>query len=112
MNILDNDMLYRQFAASIDMLAEALRDCPDALWTRPLWSDQPDQFVDQGFSAFWRVAYHALFWLDLYLYGAEEGFAPPEPFDLVEMEPDGAPPRTHPPPQPPPHPHDPRTPRT
>src|SRR5512138_934085 len=95
MNILDNDMLYRQFAASIDMLAEALRDCPDDLWTRPLWSDQPGQFVDQGFSAFWRVAYHALFWLDLYLYGAEEGFAPPEPFDLVEMEPDGAPPRTY-----------------
>jgi hypothetical protein len=25
--------------------------------------------------------------LDLYLTGAEEGFAPPAPFDLVEMEP-------------------------
>jgi hypothetical protein len=32
------------------------------------------------------VGYHTLFWLDLYLTGAEEGFAPPAPFDLVEME--------------------------
>ena len=39
-----------------------------------------------GFSAYWYLCYHTLFWLDLYLTGAEEGFAPPEPFDLVEME--------------------------
>ena len=41
--------------------------------------------VAQGFGAFWYLGYHALFWLDLYLTGAEEGFAPPPPFDLVEM---------------------------
>jgi len=44
--------------------------------------------------AFWYLGYHTLFWLDLYLSGAEEGFAPPAPFDLVEMEP-GVLPRTY-----------------
>ena len=39
-----------------------------------------------GFSAFWYLGYHTLFWLDLYLTGAEEGFDPPPPFDLIEME--------------------------
>jgi len=32
------------------------------------------------------VAYHTLFWLELYLYGSEEGFTPPAPFALIEME--------------------------
>ena len=67
------------------MLGEALSGCPDHLWQKQLWPDRPDQWVAQGFSAFWYLGYHALFWLDLYLTGAEEGFAPPVPFDLVEM---------------------------
>lgn len=86
MMLIDNGMLWRQFGASIDMFGSALRGCPDALWQKNLWDDQPDQWVAQGFSAYWYLCYHTLFWLDLYLYGAEEGFAPPEPFDLVEME--------------------------
>ncbi len=95
MTIIDNDMLWRQFGAAIDMLDSVLRDCPDELWDKQLWSEPPGQFVDTGFPAFWRLGYHALFWLDLYLYGAEQGFAPPEPFDLVELEADGVPPRTY-----------------
>ena len=86
MTIIDNDMLWRQFGATIDMLGDALRDCPDELWEKRLWEDQRDQWVAAGFSTFWYLGYHTLFWLDLYLTGAEEGFAPPEPFDLVEME--------------------------
>ena len=86
MTIIDNGMLWRQFGAAIDMFGDALRDCPDELWESPLWKDQPDQWVAAGFSSFWYLGYHTLFWLDLYLTGAEEGFAPPEPFDLVEME--------------------------
>ena len=86
MAIIDGEMLWRQFAAAIDALGEALRKCPDALWGERLWQDEPDQWVAQGFSAFWYLGYHTLFWLDLYLTGAEEGFAPPAPFDLVEME--------------------------
>ena len=95
MTIIDSDMLWRQFGAAIDMFGEALRDCPDELWEKSLWKDQPGQWVAAGFSAFWYLCYHTLFWLDLYLTGAEEGFAPPAPFDLTEMEPDGVLPRTY-----------------
>jgi hypothetical protein len=93
--IIDNEMLWRQFGATIDMFGNALRDCPDELWEKRLWEDQPDQWVAAGFSAFWYLCYHTLFWLDLYLTGAEEGFAPPEPFDLVEMGPNEVLPRTY-----------------
>jgi hypothetical protein len=51
--------------------------------------------VAAGFSSFWYLGYHTLFWLDLYLTGQEEGFAPPAPFDLVEMEAGEALPRTY-----------------
>jgi hypothetical protein len=47
------------------------------------------------FPAFWYLGYHTLFWLDLYLTGAEEGFTPPTPFDLVEMTQDEVLPRTY-----------------
>ena len=93
--IIDNEMLWHQFGAAIDMLSDALRDCPDELWEQRLWEDQPDQWVAAGFSKFWYLGYHTLFWLDLYLTGAEEGFAPPAPFDLVEMEPGEVLPRTY-----------------
>jgi hypothetical protein len=87
MAIIDNEMLWRQFGAAIDMLGDSLRDCPDELWEKRLWEDRPGQWVAPGFSTFWYLGYHALFWLDLYLTGAEEDFAPPAPFDLVEMGP-------------------------
>ena len=93
--MIDREMLWRQFGAAIDMLGEALRGCPDELWEARLWPDQPGQWVAAGFSTFWYLGYHTLFWLDLYLTGAEEGFIPPEPFDLVEMEADETLPRTY-----------------
>lgn len=92
---LDNEMLWRQFGAAIDMLRDCLLDCPDALWEKQLWDDHADQWVAAGFSNFWYLAYHALFWLDLYLTGAEEGFAPPQPFALVEMHDNESLPRTY-----------------
>lgn len=95
MSIIDNDMLWRQFALAIDRFGDALRDCPDELWEARLWADQPDQWAAAGFSTFWYLSYHTLFWLDLYLTGAEEGFAPPAPFDLVEMEAGEVLPRTY-----------------
>jgi len=93
--IVDRDMLWRQFAVAIDQLSDALRDCPDALWEGRLWEDEPDQWVAKGFGTFWYIGYHTLFWLDLYLTGAEEGFAPPAPFDLVEMVDDEVLPRVY-----------------
>jgi len=95
MTIIDHQMLWRQFGAAIDMLGDTLRDCPEDLWEKRLWQDQPDQWVASGFATFWYLGYHTLFWLDLYLTGAEEGFAPPAPFDLVEMESGEALPRTY-----------------
>jgi hypothetical protein len=95
MAIIDNTMLWRQFAVAIDTFGDTLRDCPDELWEKRLWEDQPDQWVAAGFAAFWYLGYHTLFWLDLYLTGAEEGFAPPAPFDLVEMEANEILPRTY-----------------
>lgn len=95
MTIIDNQMLWRQFGATIDMFGDVLRDCPDELWEKSLWEDQPDQWVAAGFSTFWYLGYHTLFWLDLYLTGAEEGFAPPAPFDLVEMDQEEVLPRTY-----------------
>jgi hypothetical protein len=80
-----NAILWRQFGASIDMLDNALRDCPDELWTESLWDDRSMP----GFAAFWYVAYHTLFWLDVYLHGGPEGFAPPAPFTLDELDPAG-----------------------
>lgn len=79
--------LWQQFGAAIDDLDSALRACPDALWRARLWHE-PE--VESFFlPEFWYVVYHALFWLDLYLTGAEEGFVPPEPFLLVEQNEDG-----------------------
>jgi len=86
MNIIDKEMLWRQFSTAIDSFEDALRDCPDELWERQLWEDEPDQWVAKGFSQFWYLCYHTLFWMDLYLTGAEEGFSPPAEFDLVEMQ--------------------------
>ncbi len=95
MTIIDRDMLWDQFGAAIDMLGDALRDCPDELWEARLWGDQPGLWAPVTFSQFWYLGFHALFWLDLYLTGAEEGFAPPAPFDLAELDPNGVPPRTY-----------------
>jgi hypothetical protein len=68
--------LWQQFGAAIDMLADAIILCPDELWTAVLWND-PD---DEAYGQFWFVAYHTLYWLDLYLTGTKEGFKPPAPF--------------------------------
>ncbi len=95
MNIIDQDMLWRQFGAAIDMFGNALHDCPDELWGKRLWEIQPDLSLDADFSAFWYLAFHTLFWLDLYLTGKVDGFPPPAPFDLVELDPAGVLPRRY-----------------
>jgi hypothetical protein len=75
--------LWKQFGAAIDVLDIAITACPDALWRQPVWYDSS---VPSQRTEFWYVAYHSLFWLDLYLFGAEEGFAPPDPFPLIEQD--------------------------
>ncbi len=79
-------ILWNQFGATIDMFGNAIKACPDEFWTAHLWKDPA---MSPEFSDFWYVAYHTLFWLDLYLSGAVEGFVPPAPFNLDELDPRG-----------------------
>lgn len=78
--------IWQQFGAAIDFLEISVDACPDTLWTAPLWQT-PDTRPE--FAQFWYVVYHTLFWLDLYLTGAEEGFVPPEPYMLIEQDENG-----------------------
>ena len=69
-------IIWQQFGAAIDTLDDSIKLCPDHLWTAVLWKDAEDA----RFGQFWFVAYHAVFWIDLYLAGYNEGFLPPAPF--------------------------------
>lgn len=88
---LEKDMIWRttlwqQFGAAIEMLENAVRACPGEFWQVRLWDNQSEQAES---SEFWYIVYHTLFWLDLYLSGAVEGFVPPAPFTLDELDPAG-----------------------
>jgi len=87
MNIPWRVIIWQQFGAAIDDLDNALRACPDDLWRARLWQNPSEEkfFLPE----YWYIVYHALFWLDLYLTGAEEGFIPPAPFALIEQDEDG-----------------------
>jgi len=87
MNINWRPIIWQQFGAAIDELDNAIRACPDELWHARLWENAGDEKF--FLPAYWYIAYHALFWLDLYLTGTEEGFFPPSPFLLVEQNEDG-----------------------
>jgi hypothetical protein len=68
-------IIWQQFGAAIDMLENAMRACPESIWgDRSL---QPE---------FWYTAFHALFFLDIYLSDSDSGFAPPAPFTLDELD--------------------------
>lgn len=80
------ESMQRQIKSSIAMLEAALRSCPPALWQSPMWQNTQ---VGEEFSRFWYIAYHCLFFADLYLSGSLDGFAPPTPFTLDELDPEG-----------------------
>ncbi len=83
--------LWQQFGATIDMLENALLACPSMHWHGLLWSDPgaPE------YPTFWSITHHTLFWLDLHLTGSLEGFAPPAPFTLDELDPAGSDEKAH-----------------
>lgn len=85
-------IIWQQFGGAIDSLDDMIRACPDELWHIRLWEKPAER---PEFAQFWYRVYHALFWLDLYLTGAEEGFAPPPPFALIEMAEDDLPERPY-----------------
>ena len=80
MNPVWRTALWQQYGAAIDMLDNAIIACPDDVWNDP--SRQPQ-------SQFWYIAFHTLFFLDFYLSETEDGFAPPAPFTLDELDPAG-----------------------
>ncbi len=82
--------VWRQFGATLDMLDDALRVCPDTLWTERLWATPPDSEFPPDFASFWYLGYHAVRWVDVYLIGSEEGFAPPAEFTPIDFEMDAA----------------------
>lgn len=71
-------MVWQQFGAAIDMLEDAIRACPPAVWG--------DRVHEREF---WYLAFHTLFFLDYYLADAENSFRPPAPFTLSELDPAG-----------------------
>ena len=71
-------VISQQFGATIDMLENAMQQCPEKLWFDR--TQQPE---------FWYLVFHTLFWLDFYLSDTAEGFTPPSPFNLDEMDPAG-----------------------
>ena len=73
------ETVWRQFGASIDMLENAIRECPEKVW-----GDK------SGFHEFWYMVFHTLFWLDYYLSETKEEFQPPDPYPMTEMDPAGA----------------------
>jgi len=56
--------LKSQYHAALKALRLAVEQCPEALWNDPA----------DGFAAFWRVAYHALFFTHFYLQKDEHSF--------------------------------------
>jgi hypothetical protein len=55
--------LKSQYHAALAMLHEAIAQCPDSLWDTP-----------KDGNRFWHVAYHVLFYTDLYLEPREETY--------------------------------------
>jgi hypothetical protein len=68
--------LWKQFGAALDTLDDAITLCPDHLWMAQVWKDPNDARYGQ----YWFIAYHALSWTDLFLFGSQEGFTLPPPF--------------------------------
>lgn len=78
-------IIWQQYGAAIDMLENCIVACPEIIWSDR--SRQPE---------YWYIAYHTLFFLDFYLSDSIEGFVPPPPFGLEELDPAGVlPPRVY-----------------
>ena len=59
------EIIRSQYLATLEMLNQAILQCPEDLWADARFNNQ-----------FWQVAYHALFYTHLYLQPSEEDFIP------------------------------------
>jgi hypothetical protein len=82
-----NAALWQQFGAAIDMFDNAVVACPDSLWRARLWSAPPDDPQSHR-GEVWRIAFHTLEWLDLYLssIAAAPSGPPPMPFRAPSLD--------------------------
>lgn len=69
------DAIQQQFGAALDALEGCIRACPADVWEVGERGKQP-----------WYLAFHALFWTDLYLGESSADYAPPPPFTRGELE--------------------------
>jgi hypothetical protein len=60
----EREMLISQYHAALEMLKQTILACPDALW-----HSSDDR------TAFWQIAYHALFFTHLYVQVSKETFS-------------------------------------
>lgn len=92
---IDRERLIHEFDVAIDQLERALRSCPEELWEVSIWpvprtdpwvwpvpgvepvAERTDESI-QRFSAFWCLAYHALWFLDFYATLDAEQFTSPD----------------------------------
>ncbi len=71
------EIIKSQYWASMAMLRQAIEKCPE-----PLWADASYK------NPFWNIAYHAIFFVHLYLQPTEQAFTPWEKHrdEVVGME--------------------------
>lgn len=71
-------ILWNQLGGALQMLENAIVACPAEVWGT---ERRPHEF--------WYLAYHTLFWTDYYASESTDGFRPPQPFTLDELDPVG-----------------------
>lgn len=90
----------RSLDEALELLAAVVRECPERLWSEPMWRVVPSDIVGetrdvdgrlvtdpvrrdalvQRWSTPWSVAWHALEVLDYDLAGGVDAWEPPQPF--------------------------------
>jgi len=58
-----HQVIISQYLAALEMLKNAIKDCPESMWTDP----EPK-------NKFWHIAYHAIFYTHLYMQPSEAVF--------------------------------------
>lgn len=71
------------------MLENAITACPEDVWAARAKRGTELNAEDSSYQSFWYISFHTLFFLDLYLSDSVEGFVPPKPFTLDELDPTG-----------------------
>ncbi len=60
-----NRIVEDQYLVSLEMLGDAITECPDAAWNDPAYQNK-----------FWHISYHTLFFTHLYLQDSDNQFTP------------------------------------